>query len=104
IAAVAAKTWFAPAPAGLAGEVKEAADLAVFRRLLALAADTKGAPVTSATTLGFLHTHRSRLPLYAQGLLERFDKDPKEFLPTPEALIPPGQPIGEDDCAAPALN
>ncbi|HEY3937043.1 MAG TPA: zinc-dependent metalloprotease, partial [Bryobacteraceae bacterium] len=46
IAAVAAKTWFAPAPAGLAGEVKEAADLAVFRRLLALAADTKGAPVT----------------------------------------------------------
>jgi hypothetical protein len=104
IAAVAAKTWFAPAPAGLVGEVKEAADLAVFRRLLALAADTKGAPVASATTLGFLHTHHSRLPLYTQGILERFDKDPKDFLPAPEALIPPGQPIGQGDCAAPALN
>lgn len=104
IAAVAAKTWLAPAPGGLAGEVKQAVDLAVFRRLLALAADPKAAPVVSATALASIRARRAHLPAYALHLLERFEKDSKDFRPTPSALIPPGQPIGEEDCVSLALN
>jgi hypothetical protein len=106
IDAVAAKSWLAPLPKGLAGQVQQAVSLAAFQHVLALAADTKGSPVVSSAVLAALRARRTRLPAWAQAQLGQLEKDPKEFRMRTVPEAPPGQPIGqfigtssdEDDC------
>jgi hypothetical protein len=100
---IAAATWLAPNPGGLAAEVKAAVDLVLFEQALMLANDEHASPVVRATVTETLGLLRPRLPDYLLLRLQTFERAPEKFQPTPLAEAPPGQPIGEDECARPIL-
>ena len=101
---VAAATWLAPKPSGLAGEVKAATDLVLFEQALILANDEHASPVVRAKTLETLDGLRAKLPGYLTRRLQVFERAPEKFQAEPIAEAPPGQPIGEDECARPILS
>ncbi len=100
---IATATWLAPKPAGLAGEVKTATDLVLFEQALILANDDHASPVVRAKTVETLVTLRARLPGYLARGLQAFERAPEKFQPAPIIEAPPGQPIGDDECARPIL-
>jgi hypothetical protein len=46
---------------------------------------------------------RTRLPAYLAHRLQDFERAPEKFQSVVLAEAPPGQPIGEDECARPLL-
>ncbi|HEX4772786.1 MAG TPA: zinc-dependent metalloprotease [Bryobacteraceae bacterium] len=98
ITAVARATWLAPAPNGLAGQVKTAVDLVLFNQLLALANSQPGSPLVRSAVAGWLAKNKSSLPPYLAQVVSRFDKDPSQFKSPAAVSAPPGQPIGDDEC------
>ena len=100
---VAAATWLAPQPAGLAGEVKAAVDLVLFEQAVELANNAHASLVVRAKVLAALNLLRPRLPGYLAQRLREFERAPEKFQPAVLLEAPPGQPIGEDECARPLL-
>jgi len=100
---VATATWLAPKPTGLAGEVKEATDLVLFEQALLLANDAQASPLVRAKTIETLDGLRAKLPGYLVRRLQAFERAPEKFQAEPIPEAPPGQPIGEDECARPVL-
>ncbi len=100
---IAAATWLSPAPSGLNSEVKRAVDLVLFQQALVLGIDEHASPVVRATVLATLQSMRPRLPEYLVRTLQNFERAPEKFQPPPLTEAPPGQPIGEEDCARPLL-
>jgi hypothetical protein len=98
---IAAATWLAPKPAGLAGEVKTATDVVLFEQALVLANDQHASPVVRAKVIQTLSS--LRLPSYLALRWQVFERAPEKFQPEPLAEAPPGQPIGEAECARPIL-
>jgi hypothetical protein len=107
--AVISATWKQPRPAGLAGEVRDAAATAALHRLMNLAVDSgasstaRGAAFTSIASLSAWLKAQPASPLKSYALTEiaEFQKDPKQ-MKIPEAPAPPpGMPIGELDCDEP---
>ncbi len=97
IETVAKATWLATTPNGLAGDVKQAADTAVFLRLLNLAADESASPAAKQTALAAIDAEKEQLPLALARLVKELEQNPKSFKIPPAPQAPPGQPIGEDD-------
>jgi len=100
---VAAATWLAPQPAGLPGEVKAAVDLVLFEQALMLANDSHASPLVRAKVVATLTSLRPRLPVYLARRLQDFERAPEKFQSAALAEAPPGQPIGEEECARPLL-
>jgi hypothetical protein len=100
---IAAATWLAPHATGLNDEVKTAVDLVLFQQALSLANNEQASPVVRAKVLATLTYLRPRLPEYLARTLQSFERSPEKFQPAAVAEAPPGQPIGEDDCARPLL-
>jgi hypothetical protein len=100
---IAAATWLAPQPGGLPGEVKAAVDLVLFEQALALANDAHASPLVRARMLATLTSLRPRLPGYLAHRLQEFERAPERFQSAVVAEAPPGQPIGEEECARPIL-
>ncbi len=100
---IAAATWVAPAPGGLQGEVKRAVDLVLFQQALALGNDENASPLVRASILATLRSLRPKLPEPLARTLGNFERAPEKFKPAPMAEAPPGQPIGDEDCARPLL-
>jgi hypothetical protein len=100
---IAAATWLSPAPGGLNGEVKRAVDLVLFQQALALSSNDQASPLVRTKVLSTLAFLRPRLPEYLARTLQNFERAPEKFQPAPLAEPPPGQPIGEEDCARPLL-
>jgi hypothetical protein len=100
---IAAATWVSPAPSGLNGEVKRAVDLVLFQQALALGNNDHASPVVRASVIGTLESLRPRLPEYLVRTLQNFERAPEKFQPAILTEAPPGQPIGEGDCARPLL-
>jgi hypothetical protein len=98
---IATATWLAPQPAGLQGEVKTAVDLVLFEQALMLANDMHASPVVRTRVLASLTS--LRLPAYLAHRLQDFQRAPEKFQSPVLAEAPPGQPIGEDECARPLL-
>ncbi len=80
---VAAATWLASKPAGLAGEVKEATDLVLFEQALILANDGAASPVVRAKTIEALDSLRAKLPGYLVRRLQAFERAPEKFQAEP---------------------
>jgi hypothetical protein len=100
---VGAATWLAPHPGGLNEPVKTAIDLVLFQQALALAHNEQSSPVVRASVMATLAALRPRLPAYLARMLQDFERAPEKFQLAPLAEAPPGQPIGEEDCARPLL-
>ncbi len=100
---IASATWLAPQPAGLAGEVKAATDLVLFEQALILANNAHASPVVRTKVIETLSGLRTRLPGYLARRLQEFERAPEKFQAAPIAEAPPGQPIGEEECAQPML-
>jgi hypothetical protein len=100
---IAAATWLAPQPAGLPGEVKAAVDLVLFEQALALANGAHTSPLVQTKVLATIASLRTRLPAYLAHRLQDFERAPEKFQSVVLAEAPPGQPIGEDECARPLL-
>ena len=53
--------------------------------------------------LATLNSLRPRLPGYLSERLKEFERAPEKFQPAALPEAPPGQPIGEEECARPLL-
>jgi len=100
---IAAATWLAPQAGGLPGEVKAAVDLVLFEQALELANDGHASPLVRAKVLATLEALRPRLPGYLAHRLQEFERAPEKFQSAALVEAPPGQPIGEEECARPVL-
>jgi hypothetical protein len=100
---IAQATWLAPSPLGLAGEVKASVDLVLFQQALALASDEHASPLVRARLLAAIASLRQLFPEPLARVWRNFEQDPSKFKPAPVADAPPGQPIGEEECARPLL-
>jgi hypothetical protein len=100
---IAQTTWLAPSPLGLAGEVKASVDLVLFQQALALASNEHASPLVRARLLAAIASLRRLFPEPLDRVWRNFEQDPGKFKPAPVAEAPPGQPIGEEECARPLL-
>lgn len=100
---IASATWLASQPAGLPGEVKTAIDLVLFEQALTLANDAHASPLVRAKVLATVESLRPRLPAYLTHRLQEFERAPEKFQSEAVVEAPPGQPIGEEECARPLL-
>jgi hypothetical protein len=100
---IATATWLGPQAAGLAGEVKTAVDLVLFDQALELANNAHASPLVRSKMLATLETLQPRLPSYLVHKMQEFERAPEKFQSVPIAAPPPGQPIGEEECARPLL-
>jgi hypothetical protein len=101
-------TWKAPLQPGMNGEIQRVVNSAVLYQLMALANDEKASAQARAIATSELNDLQTWLGS-AQGdaaarahysfsarEIKRFLDHPKDFVLTPPADLPPGQPIGED--------
>jgi len=100
---VASATWLAPRPSGLNEAVKKAVDMVLFQQALALASNEHASPLVRASVIATVQSLRPRLPDYLARMLQSYERAPEKFQPAPLAEAPPGQPIGEEECARPIL-
>jgi hypothetical protein len=100
---IGSATWLAPQPGGLLGEVKTATDLVLFEQALTLANDAHASPLVRAKVLATVESLRPRLPAYLTHRLQEFERAPEKFQSEAVVEAPPGQPIGEEECARPLL-
>jgi hypothetical protein len=100
---IAAATWLAPSHLGLAGEVKASVDLLLFQQVLALASNEHASPLVRARLLAAIASLSRLFPEPLARVWRNFEQDPGKFKPAPVAEAPPGQPIGEEECARPLL-
>jgi hypothetical protein len=97
LTAVSRATWLAPAPGGLAGQVKLGVDLVLFNQLLALTNNASASPLVRAAVTVWLGKNKAVLPPHLAQVIRNFDKDPSQFKPPTPVTAPPGQPIGDAD-------
>ena len=100
---IAQTTWLAPSPLELAGEVKASVDLVLFQQALALASNEHASPLVRARLLAAIASLSRLFPEPLARVWRNFEQDPGKFKPAPVAEAPPGQPIGEEECARPLL-
>ena len=107
-----AATWKAPRTAGYPGEVGRTVDDVALEKLFLLAADEKAPPQVRAVASWKLEEFRKwstaqattdaaqREHLYyGAARIAQFQKNPKDWKPTPATEIPEGQPIGANPSA-----
>lgn len=94
---VAKSSWFAAAPSGMPGAVKNAVDAVLFNHALGLRADGEASPLVRAAITAWFQAQRGNLPAALSRQLGEYERNPKDFKLPPTPTAPPGQPIGEDD-------
>jgi hypothetical protein len=114
IARMIEATWRKPAGAEIEGEIQRVVNYAALAQLFRLGADNSAglqvqAVVAQQLTLlrdvlakelpaaEVVSAQRAHLA-HGQRLIDRFFADPKEFVPPPAPVVPPGQPIGSAMC------
>jgi hypothetical protein len=95
-------TWGTKLPSGLEAEVARTVKYVVLRRLIALALDQSTPAQVRASAAAQLKHVRSIAVThnpdpYAAGLIETFERDPKQLQLPLSVEPPPGQPIGDED-------
>ena len=79
------------------------AALVLLEQALVLANDAHASPLVRTEVLATLTSLRLRLPGYLARRLQDFERAPEKFQSVALAEAPPGQPIGEEECARPLL-
>jgi hypothetical protein len=110
IDAVFEATWKAPRVEGLEGQIQRATEMSALEHLLGLAANhnaSSEARALARAQIPVLHSWISAAPsgspaetavrAAAMARISAFERDPEKFTPAPDAEVPPGQPIGDEE-------
>jgi hypothetical protein len=110
IEATIAATWKAPQTRGAQGQIQRITETAVVEHLLGLAANNAASSDARALAreevvslrkfiAGVLPTTTEQKAQQSTTLarIDMFLKEPEKFTPAPPPVVPPGQPIGDDE-------
>jgi len=103
-------TWLAPRAAGLQAEAQRITETSVAEHLLALAASSDASKEAKAIARAEAVSLREAiaaapttsveeraLNTATVARIDQFLKEPDKFTPAPAPMVPPGQPIGDDE-------